>query len=97
MVTLFRHLPGEMPRRRAVLSKVRVLPQKRRCAKYPLEGSHRFEGLQPNSSYRDYSRLSCGIGDTHCRPRIGSARSRLTARGFVYRSKFLDWLAGAVQ
>jgi hypothetical protein len=24
MVTLFRHLPGEMPRRRAVLSKVRV-------------------------------------------------------------------------
>jgi hypothetical protein len=101
MVTLFRHLPGEMPRRRAVLCKVRVLAgglaQKRRCAKYPLEGSYRFARLQPNSSYRDYSRLSCGIGDTHCRPRIGSTRSRLTARGFVYHSKFLDWLAGAVQ
>jgi hypothetical protein len=31
-------------------------------ANYPFERSHRFPGTQPNSGYRDYSRLSCGGG-----------------------------------
>jgi uncharacterized protein YprB with RNaseH-like and TPR domain len=32
-------------------------------ANYPFERSHRFAGIQPNSSYRDYSRLSCAAGE----------------------------------
>ena len=32
--------------------------------KYPLEKSHRFPGIQPNSGHRDYSSLSCDVGDT---------------------------------
>jgi hypothetical protein len=39
------------------------------AANYPFERSHRFAGIQPNSSDRDYSRLSCGIGDTQLVPR----------------------------
>src|SRR5258706_721423 len=31
-------------------------------AKHPFERSHRFAEIQPNSSYRDHSRLSCGLG-----------------------------------
>jgi hypothetical protein len=31
-------------------------------ANYPLERSHRFAGIQPNSGLRDYSRLSCDGG-----------------------------------
>jgi hypothetical protein len=31
-------------------------------ANYPFEKSHRFVEIQPNASYRDYSRLSCGVG-----------------------------------
>jgi hypothetical protein len=41
---------------------------------YPLEGSHRFAGIQPNSGHRDYSRLSCDSGHTQLGPR-GWARS----------------------
>src|SRR5215510_9210810 len=33
-------------------------------ANYPFERSHRFAGIQPNSGFGDYSRLSCGVGDT---------------------------------
>jgi hypothetical protein len=29
-------------------------------ANYPFERSHRFAGIQPNSGFGDYSRLSCG-------------------------------------
>jgi hypothetical protein len=36
-------------------------------ANYPFERSQRFPGIQPNSSYRDYSRLSCVVGDTQLR------------------------------
>jgi len=31
-------------------------------ANYPFERSHRFAGMQPNSGFGDYSRLSCGVG-----------------------------------
>jgi hypothetical protein len=37
--------------------------------KYPFERSHRFPGIQPNSGGRDYSRLSCDVGNTQLRPR----------------------------
>jgi hypothetical protein len=37
-------------------------------ANYPFERSHRFAGIQPNSGYRDYSRLSCGGGGTQLGP-----------------------------
>jgi hypothetical protein len=30
-------------------------------ANYPFERSHRFAGIQPNSGFGDYSRLSCGV------------------------------------
>jgi hypothetical protein len=33
-------------------------------ANYPCERSHRFAGIQSNSGFGDYSRLSCGVGDT---------------------------------
>jgi hypothetical protein len=33
-------------------------------AKYPLENSHRFPGIQPNSGRRDYSRSSCFVAET---------------------------------
>src|SRR5436309_8512170 len=33
-------------------------------ANYLFERLHRFAGIQPNSGFGDYSRLSCGAGDT---------------------------------
>src|SRR5438045_1611792 len=33
-------------------------------ANYLFERSHRFAGIQQNSGFGDYSRLSCGAGDT---------------------------------
>ena len=41
-------------------------------ANYPFERSHRFAGIQPNSGRRDYSRLSCGVGETQLEPMPGS-------------------------
>jgi len=40
-------------------------------ANYPFERSHRFAGIQPNSGFGDYSRLSCGVGDTQLGRRPG--------------------------
>jgi hypothetical protein len=37
-------------------------------ANYPCESSHRFAGIQPNSGFGDYSRLSCGVGETQLGP-----------------------------
>ena len=37
-------------------------------ADYPFESSRRFPGSQPNSGHGDYSRLSCGLGDTELGP-----------------------------
>src|ERR671934_1728716 len=41
-------------------------------ANYPFERSHRFAGIQPNSGFGDYSRLSCGVADTQLGRRPGS-------------------------
>src|SRR6266478_6617807 len=49
-------------------------------ANYPFERLHRFAGIQPNSGFGDYSRLSCGVGDTQLGPRPGSRRGCLLAR-----------------
>src|SRR6266480_5362276 len=44
-------------------------------ANYPFERSHRFAGIQPNSGHRDYSRLSCGVGETQLEPSQDRRRS----------------------
>jgi hypothetical protein len=41
-------------------------------SKYPFESSHRFPEIQPNSGHRDYSRLSCAVGETQLEPMPGS-------------------------
>src|SRR5262249_16754559 len=38
---------------------------------YPFERSRRFPEIQPNSGPRDYSRLSCGGGETQLGPNAG--------------------------
>ena len=48
-------------------------------ANYPFERSHRFAGIQPNSGFGDYSRLSCGVGDTQLGRRPGSRQGCLRA------------------
>jgi hypothetical protein len=42
--------------------------------------SHRFAGIQPNSGFGDYSRLSCGVGDTQLGRRPGSRQGCLCGR-----------------
>src|SRR5262252_1741361 len=37
-------------------------------ANYPFERSHGFPGIKPKSGHRDYSRLSCDVGDTQLGP-----------------------------
>ena len=37
-------------------------------ANYLFESSHRFPGIQPNSGHRDYSSLSCDLGETQLGP-----------------------------
>jgi hypothetical protein len=46
---------------------------------YLFERSHRFAGIQPNSGFGDYSRLSCGVGDTQLGRRPGSRQGCLRA------------------
>jgi hypothetical protein len=48
--------------------------------KYSFERSHRFREIQPNSGDRDYSRLSCGTGETPLGPNatISADMSSLT-------------------
>ncbi len=56
--------------------------------KISLEGSHRFAGIQPNSSYRDYSRLSCAAGKCRSGPvRSGSSASVLRRRLAIERHR----------
>ena len=60
-------------------------------ANYPFERSNRFAGIQPNSAFGDYSRLSCGVGDTQLGRRPGSrqgclrGRHQLSSRGAEFR------------
>jgi hypothetical protein len=46
-------------------------------ANFPFERSHRFAGVQPKSGFGDYSRLSCGVGDTQLGRRPGSRQGCL--------------------
>jgi hypothetical protein len=50
---------------------------------YPFEKSHRFVEIQPNASYRDYSRLSCGAGETQLEPMPGSTYSPPAGNGWL--------------
>src|SRR5262249_54479589 len=45
-------------------------------ANYPFERSHRFLGIKPNSSHRDYSRLSCDVAETQLGPNTRTADGR---------------------
>ena len=46
-------------------------------AKYPIGKVAQIPGIQPNSGHRDYSRSSCGIGNTQLGSFIGSDGSAL--------------------
>jgi hypothetical protein len=50
----------ERPRPDCVAEHVR-LELRNVAANYPFERSQIFPGIQPNPSYRDYSRLSCAV------------------------------------
>jgi hypothetical protein len=51
------------------------------AANYLFERWHRFAGIQPNSGFGNYSRLSCGVGDT----RLG--RSWADARALGHNTR----------
>src|SRR5215470_15007958 len=60
-------------------------------ANYLFERSHRFAGIQPNSGFGDYSRLSCGVGNTQLGVgqdlgRDACGRHQPSSRGFRERS-----------
>ena len=57
---------------------------------YPFERSHRFAGIQPNSGFGDYSRLSCGVGD-----RAARAGSLARAACQHRRARPADGVAGS--
>jgi hypothetical protein len=52
---------------------------------YPFESSHRFPVIKPNSGHRDYSRLSCGGGETQLGPSAG------ISAGFLERALGWPW------
>src|SRR6266545_8140306 len=51
-------------------------------AKYPLERSCEFPGIQPNSGHGDYSRLSCGAGETQLGPNARISAAMLARASF---------------
>ena len=57
-------------------------------ANYPFERSHRFPEIQPNSGHGDYSRLSCGAGDTQLGPRTKISARILRGRWSTGRYLF---------
>jgi hypothetical protein len=50
------------------------------AANYLFERWHRFAGIQSNPGQRDYSRLSCGAGDTQLRAGSAGIFSERSAR-----------------
>jgi hypothetical protein len=59
------------------------------AANYPFERSYRFAGIQPNSSDRDYSRLSCAAGEMPLGPRAVGIFSKRYAPTFGHRAASL--------
>jgi hypothetical protein len=59
---------GHSPQRPDWLAEVVGFELRNVVAKYPFERSHRFPGIQPNSSDGDYSRLSCGVAERSSGP-----------------------------
>jgi hypothetical protein len=53
-------------------------------ANYLFERSHRFAGIQPNSGFGDYSRLSCGVGDTQLGRRPGFPAGAAICRALFF-------------
>jgi hypothetical protein len=58
-------------------------------ANYPFERAQDLRGIQPNSGDRDYSRLSCGIGDTQLGFRAGGIFSKRYAPNAVPAGSYL--------
>jgi hypothetical protein len=58
------------------------------AANYPFERSRRFPRTLANSSPRDYSRLSCGGGETQLGPSAGDLRWRSGSRRIADISRF---------
>jgi hypothetical protein len=58
-------------------------------ANYSFERSHRFAGIQPNSGHRDYSRLSCGVGQMQLG--LGPASEQAFLRGVWSSSSSLSF------
>jgi hypothetical protein len=52
-------------------------------ANYLFERSHEFPGIKPNSGHRDYSRLSCGGGETQLGLVPGSQPGFLRGRSVI--------------
>jgi hypothetical protein len=59
------------------------------AAKYAFERAHGFPEIQPNSGHRDYSRLSCGAGETQLGLMSGSQQAVL--RGVGHRAASLPF------
>ena|SRR5436309_5340418 len=55
---------------------------------YPFERAHRFAGIQPNSGHRDYSRLSCGVGQMQLGLGPASGQAFLRGAHRAHRSRF---------
>jgi hypothetical protein len=58
---------------------------------YPFERSRRFPGDKPNRGHRDYSRFSCGGGETQLGPSDGISAGFL-ARALGHRGALLQEL-----
>jgi hypothetical protein len=54
-------------------------------ANYLFEKSRRFAGIQPNSGHRDYSRLSCGVGQMQLGSKMPRSIGRLSASALSHR------------
>jgi len=58
---------------------------------YAFERSHSFPGIKPNRGHRDYSRFSCGGGETQLGPSDGISAGFL-ARALGHRGALLQEL-----
>src|SRR5439155_5875375 len=76
-------------RRPDCVAGLRRLELRNVVAKYVFESSCRFPGIQSNSGYRDYSRLSCGVGQMQLG--LGPASEQAFLRGVWSSSSSLSF------
>jgi hypothetical protein len=68
--------PRHGPQRPDCVAEVVGFELRNVVANYPFQRSHRFPGIEPNSGHRDYSRLSCGVGEARLGPSPSGRRGR---------------------